>query len=1086
MGDDTLRPGDTLKLGDTLKPGDTVRPSDTAQAGDTVQASNSNIQSSGGASDVVLAIGQTIVLNGKDCTIESRIKTSGEAVVYMIKMDRKSFIFKHYKPDTPLSDTAREVLSRIKNKPHDRIIKIIDFGKYNNHDYEIMEFAEGGTLTEYLGEGAIRDAKQSKNIVKMINEGLQQIHGTYNFIYQDLKPDNILFKDAKKTKLVLADFGISTIMEQGDKKATVVASLTDLYGALELAPKTGTKHVIARPSVDYYSLGITMYEMWLGEQPFKNIPSATRDDMIREEIVVFPPDMPADYQTLIQGLIKATPRDRWGDKEIQLWLDGKQLQQTASKANLDYATEMFNDTENFSSPKELAELMVKYPDQGERILYSGVAASWFENSGRGLRAEEIKEVAAVHAQDKKSGYYTAIYKLDPTREWTSKGGKACKNLEEIAQALTSESAYYMEELKKPNARLYLYLTAVEGANGAEASEHFLKYFNEYNPQHALSLVCLKLQDDWVALGTKKYANPEELTQEKDDSQINLIKKAVMETDSILLVWLSSFYNDQLSSSESFDKLNVTDQFFLLSLFPYLSYKDLDPDWQKNAAKTLMGFINKNPGRADLFEAYAAQGLPLNDSLGKGAENKTPIDYIAAEFKSISKKHGEDTVLNLIRLLVKHGAKVNNVSDTLLSAVQNPINVPLVKLLLELGADKAAMNTAYKDIAKRSEITRTEKEVLRLLNPSGFTRALAVTIRALNVVDKIADAMEDNALSVIFSVICAVGIAIGSWALLGRVFELGFWWSLGAATLMAIGSFLFTRYLAFKDYYGYRPIKVLSVLILTIAGSLCFFNIPKPVYAENPALAEITEQTDTETSDAPSDSGEEPSKKGNIIIVTMERFLNSLKQNPSVVEETTMPQTPNIGDTVNDGLSKIRSLSSDPVPFATRIVNEISSHSLLFIPFALLGLLICSKIRRRYRTPKIIKFAFFCIGCLLIAYVGIKATLVIRGSLTAQTATATVMVDSLNFRSKPSTSSTIIKALKKGETLTVTGDLKNGWAPVKHGRDSGWVSAELISIGGTTGSQSVGGTSSTGGAAAQTSTTQTATEPEAIENDELER
>jgi hypothetical protein len=139
-------------------------------------------------------------------------------------------------------------------------------------------------------------------------------------------------------------------MEKNEKKAQVIASLTDLYGALELSPKTGHKYVIATPSVDYYSLGITMIEMWLGEKPFKNIPAVQRDDMIREEEVNFPADMPPDYRTIIQGLIKYNRKDRWGDKEIQLWLAGKPLK-AAGKTSLDYATEMFNDTENFSSPK---------------------------------------------------------------------------------------------------------------------------------------------------------------------------------------------------------------------------------------------------------------------------------------------------------------------------------------------------------------------------------------------------------------------------------------------------------------------------------------------------------------------------------------------------------------------------------------------------------------------------------------------------------------------------------------------------------------------------------------------------------------
>jgi hypothetical protein len=64
---------------------------------------------------------------------------------------------------------------------------------------------------------------------------------------------------------------------------------------------------------------------------------------------------------------------------------------------------------------------------------------------------------------------------------------------------------------------------------------------------------------------------------------------------------------------------------------------------------------------------------------------------------------------------------------------------------------------------------------------------------------------------------------------------------------------------------------------------------------------------------------------------------------------------------------------------------------------------------------------------------------------AAATTATVTADSLNFRSAPSTSGSIIKTLSKGDTLTVTGSTENGWVPVKHGNDAGYVSADLVSI-----------------------------------------
>jgi serine/threonine protein kinase len=279
----------------------------------------------GTASGLVLVPGQTIVLNGKNCTIEGQIKISGEATIYKIKMDGKTFILKHYRFDMPLYDTTKEVLSRIKNNPHERIIKIIDFGKYNNQAYEIMEFAEGGTLRECMEKGAIRDVNQFKNIVRMINEGLEQLHNKYNVIYQDLKPDNIFFKDAEKIQIVLADFGVSNVMETGEKKATVAAITTKYYAAPELEPKTGHKYVIATPAVDYFSLGITIFEMWLGEKPFKNVSPVERDYMLFEGKIDFPSDMPEDCKTLIQGLLKTDRRERWGDEQVQQWLDGQAI-----------------------------------------------------------------------------------------------------------------------------------------------------------------------------------------------------------------------------------------------------------------------------------------------------------------------------------------------------------------------------------------------------------------------------------------------------------------------------------------------------------------------------------------------------------------------------------------------------------------------------------------------------------------------------------------------------------------------------------------------------------------------------------------
>ncbi|GHU80955.1 hypothetical protein FACS189468_2240 [Spirochaetia bacterium] len=60
-------------------------------------------------------------------------------------------------------------------------------------------------------------------------------------------------------------------------------------------------------------------------------------------------------------------------------------------------------------------------------------------------------------------------------------------------------------------------------------------------------------------------------------------------------------------------------------------------------------------------------------------------------------------------------------------------------------------------------------------------------------------------------------------------------------------------------------------------------------------------------------------------------------------------------------------------------------------------------------------------------------------------TATVTSDALNLRSEPSASGALLKTLKKGDTLTITGDAANGWTPVEYDGAKGYVSAQYIKI-----------------------------------------
>jgi serine/threonine protein kinase len=667
--------------------------------------------SKGGAvtsAGVVFVSGQTIVLNGKNCVIDSVISgNTGEAIVYKVTIDNRPYALKLYKPNTPLSDTAVKVITKIKDNQKDKVIKIYDFGKYNEQDFEVMEYAEGGTLEQYIkSSGAIRDMTKIKNIVKMITEGLEQLHNEYKVIYQDLKPENIYFKDANKTSLVLADFGISSIMEGYEKEVEVTASITDLYAAPELARMGNETKVIVTPAIDYFALGITMFELWLGEKPFKGIKGNSLRSKIRNEEISFPTDMPDDYATIIQGLIRSRPKDRWGNEQVKKWLKGEALtleSKASQKTSTAYDLLKFSNTESAASPKELAALMEKYPDIGKTVLYDGIIKEWCKKAGDLELYNKIQNITSQY-KDKDAGLYTAILNLDPERPFKSQGGKICVTGEDIANAIMAESAYYMEDLKKSNANLYLYLAETEGPQGKEAADIFCKNFKEYSPRRALALVYLKLQGDGgITIGNKRYQSPKELKSENDAKQIDLIKEAVKEKDSMLKVWLSDIYGNDLKSTDTFNNLSAPEQFFLIGLLPYLSFKEIN-----GGNLVLPKLIDLCPGRADLFEIYAAQGLSLTVQ-DCGNYNKTPIDYAVCNFTELRNKHGNDTIRNMIRLLCKLGADVNEYSGDGTCPLINAYNAKmndLAKLLLELGADENQYRV-YKE--KRDEQERIDRE-----------------------------------------------------------------------------------------------------------------------------------------------------------------------------------------------------------------------------------------------------------------------------------------------------------------------------------------------------------------------------------------
>jgi serine/threonine protein kinase len=496
---------------------------------------------------IVSAPGGEINLNGKDYKILKTIsRSTGEAEVYLVERENKKFIFKYYYPAFKPKD---EVLKQLKNVTHEDIIDLIDYGYYQDRFFEILEYAEGGSLLETNPDGTykyipIKDVTKIKQIVKEVVNALKFCHDK-GIIHRDLKPGNIFFTNPDGTDIQIGDFGISSVLAEGLSKVQTGYARTEIYAAPELYQTISERTIIGK-EVDYYALGITLLHIWSGEEPFKGLTSLAIMKVKCDGKVYIPEDMPKELETLIKGLITVEPSKRWGYEEVQKWLRGEYVPVYYKTVEFNYEQFAFGIIEGkevfANNPRELADLLLKYPEMGKKHLYKKRIQKWLEKANDPVFTEIEKIVEDEYPNDEDAGLIKAVYVLDPLRSYKTSAGRECRTTEELGDAIENEALYYRNYLtQKKNADLFLYLEAHGAKDVADA---FRKYAQAYTPERAFNMMILDLQMDKEGNKIFKIDNfvfykPEDLLLADDkikDKLVQLLKNP----DSKLSIWLEQF------------------------------------------------------------------------------------------------------------------------------------------------------------------------------------------------------------------------------------------------------------------------------------------------------------------------------------------------------------------------------------------------------------------------------------------------------------------------------------------------------------------------------------------------------------------
>lgn len=176
-------------------------------------------------------------------------KNSG--ATYALKCQIKAEIVENNLQDHVLNE--RNVMLAL---DHPFILKLHNSYKDNKYIYFLLELAPGGELFTFLRKAGRFNEKASKFYASSVVTVFEQLHQKL-IVYRDLKPENLILDD--KGFLKVCDFGLAKVVT--DRTWTLCG--TPDYLAPEIILSKGHNK-----AVDYWALGILIYEMCAGFVPY--------------------------------------------------------------------------------------------------------------------------------------------------------------------------------------------------------------------------------------------------------------------------------------------------------------------------------------------------------------------------------------------------------------------------------------------------------------------------------------------------------------------------------------------------------------------------------------------------------------------------------------------------------------------------------------------------------------------------------------------------------------------------------------------------------------------------------------------------
>jgi eukaryotic-like serine/threonine-protein kinase len=272
-----------------------------------------------GSRDMATMVGSTLT----HYAVEAKLGEGGMGTVYRARdtVLGRDVAIKVLSPDAAGDpDLAPRILREAKvasRLNHPNIVTVHEFGRDGDVEFIVMEYVDGRPLTQHIPPGGL-PVDQVLGYAAQVADALASAHEA-GLVHRDIKPGNVMVTESGRVKVV--DFGLARPLPPDAAADTREASTLWLTRPDLTAGTVGymaPEQIEGRPAdarSDVFALGVVIFELLTGRQPFKRDSLwATMEATLTEDppdLARLRPDVPPALVRIVRRAMARAPGERY-------------------------------------------------------------------------------------------------------------------------------------------------------------------------------------------------------------------------------------------------------------------------------------------------------------------------------------------------------------------------------------------------------------------------------------------------------------------------------------------------------------------------------------------------------------------------------------------------------------------------------------------------------------------------------------------------------------------------------------------------------------------------------------------------------